>query len=284
MARGRRSRGLLILVTVIVVLLLAEGAVVAYVLVSPSANERLQGVATSVQRTWEGTAGHPGVRTRIASAFHQGYRHWITPLWEEPSTPPGNPEFTECVRCHPDYATKRKFNVYMNHPLHAELGLQCETCHPQNIHPNPPRPLESTCAECHDEVNRRQSCGMCHPPGSLPHFYMFGAPKQSVVQCDVCHPKNTFGNTHPSSKIHGTFTGVDRTQCLSCHQSSNCQNCHSVQHPSNWVQVHGKSTGLSGATSCTQCHTIEWCSDRCHAITSTNALPPRPLPSVGVKP
>jgi hypothetical protein len=283
MAGRNRSRRLLVLVTAIVVLLLAEGALVAYVLVSPSANDQLEGVAAVVQRTWEGTQGHPGVPTRIATTVHRGYQEWITPLWQAPQTPTGNPEFTACVTCHPDYAAKQRFNVYMDHPLHAQLGMECVTCHPQNIHPNPPRPLEKTCAECHD-VNQRESCGLCHPPASLPHFYLLGAPKQSVVQCDVCHPRNTFGNSHPDSKVHGTFTGVNKTQCLSCHQGTTCQSCHGQPHPSDWVQIHGRSTGLSGATTCTQCHTIEWCSDQCHAVTSTNALPPRPLPSVGVRP
>jgi hypothetical protein len=280
MTRRKRSRGLVILISVIVALLVAEAALVVFVFVSPGAKDELGGVAESVQRIWYGTEGDPGIRTRTARAAHEAYEDWIVPIWEDLEPPPLDPDFTACVECHPDYATQKKFNVYMDHPLHAELGMACETCHPQNPHPNPPRPQESACAECHDQVDDKEQCSYCHPPASLPHFYYFGAPKQSVVDCSVCHPKETFDVGKPTSKVVlGIFDGSDQQECLSCHQDSSCESCHGQPHPLGWVGLHSSTVLKSSATQCYACHLGTWCSDRCHA-----GVPPRPIPSVGVRP
>lgn len=285
MTRRRRSRGLVILVSVIVALLVAEAALVAFVFISPSAKEELGGVAESVQRIWVGTEDDPGIRTRSARAAHEAYEEWIVPLWRGPQPPPPDPEFTACVECHPDYATQRKFNVYMNHPLHAELGTACETCHPQNPHPNPPRPQERMCAECHDQVDDKDGCAYCHPPASLPHFYYFGAPRESVTDCDVCHPKDTFAARGSEPLVERpTLTGADEDVCLGCHEDTTCSRCHGEPHPPGWDTSHGTNVGYGGAMSCRNCHTATWCADRCHAVTDLNPFVPKPLPTLGVRP
>ena len=280
MTRRRRSRGLVIFITVIFALLLVEGVLVAFVFVSPSAKKDLGGVGETIQRVWSGTDDSPGLKTRSARAARDLYDDWVVPLWSDPKTPPLDPEFTACVECHEDYATQRKFSVYMDHPVHAELGVACETCHPQNPHPSPPHPQEAVCADCHDQVNNKDECGYCHPPASLPHFYALGAPRDSVVDCTVCHPKNTFGGATPTPKVSATdLTGGDRQTCLSCHQDTSCQRCHAQPHPITWINDHGPTVIATSSTSCYACHAGYWCSDRCHA-----AVPPKPLPSVGVRP
>ena len=285
MSPRKPSRGLLIVITVIFALLLIEGLLVAFVFVSPDAEDKLGGFAASVQRVWDGTEGTPGIRTRVATAFHRGYVDWVVPLWREPQMAQGEPEFTACVECHPDYAKQRKFSVYMDHPLHAQLGVACETCHPQNAHPNPPHPLEKTCAECHDEVHQKDSCSYCHPPASLPHFYLLGSPRQSVVECDVCHPKGSFDAGTPTAKVHmENFDGQDAGECLSCHERAGCESCHGTPHPSDWASTHGDSLLADSVAACYACHVGTWCSDRCHAVTPGSSIPPRPIPSVGVRP
>jgi len=280
--RGRK--GLIALVVVIFIVLLVEAAVVTAVFVSPTAGDKLEEVAASADRAWSGTEEEPGFRTRSARAADQAYEDWIVPLWKGPEPPLAQPEFTECVDCHPDYARERSFTVYMNHPVHAEIGLSCEDCHPQNPHPNPPRPTEAMCADCHAEVQDRESCGFCHPPGSLPHFYLLGAPRGAAVRCDVCHPQETFRTTATERQIDETFSGADEALCLSCHQDSTCSSCHASSHPPGFVESHGRSIGRSTTRSCTSCHTTDWCADRCHAVTPTNPFVPRPLPTPGVRP
>jgi hypothetical protein len=276
---------MVIVIVVIFVLLFIEGVLMAFVFVSPSAGEKLGDVKADIIRAWSGAEGQPGVRAKVASAFHRGYQDWIVPLWAEPRTPTGDPEFTACVDCHRDYATKRRFDVYMNHPLHAQLGIQCTTCHPQNAHPNPPHPLEKVCATCHEQVEQKDACGFCHPPASLPHFYLLGAPRGAIVECNVCHPKKTFDTGANVPLVHvGTFDGVDRGACLSCHEDATCAQCHAPGHPSDWVATHGQIVGQGGAVNCYACHSSTWCSDRCHAVTDTSPLVPRPLPPGKVRP
>jgi hypothetical protein len=274
-----------VVIVVIFGLLLLEGMLVAFVFVSPTGSQKLSDVVSSVSKAWNGTKDDPGFKTDVATTFHHGYQNWIVPLWSEPKTPAGNPEFTACVTCHKDYATERKFSVYMNHPLHAQLGVSCATCHPENAHPNPPHPLEKVCATCHEQVNEKSQCSLCHPPASLPHFYLMGAPRQGVVQCDVCHPKNSFGGQATTPQVQlGDFSGVDRGKCLSCHQEATCAGCHPSNHTADWATTHGPTVGQDNPTVCYTCHTTTWCADRCHSVTPTNPLVPRPIPTVGVRP
>lgn len=284
--KGRRSRRTVVLITVIMVVLLAEGALVAAVFISPKTGERLQGVVAAADRAWSGTKNSPGIRTRVARAFHGGYENWIAPLYSSPATPKGDTEFATCVNCHADYGSKRRFMaVFMNHPLHAQLGVACGTCHTANDHPDPVHPQEKVCATCHAEVQTQGKCGFCHPPASLPHFYLLGAPRQGVVECDVCHPKQSFQETTPTPKVHITdLTGTNRQICLSCHTTSTCNQCHGTPHPSNWVQDHGPIVGEGTGVDCYTCHVSTWCADRCHSVTPTNPLVPRPIPTVGVRP
>ncbi|MGZ8578153.1 MAG: hypothetical protein ACXWWX_01335 [Actinomycetota bacterium] len=283
--RRRRPRGLFLLVAVIVVVLLVEAAIVGAVFVSPTAERKLADVAASADRSWNGSGGEEGLRTRTARAATDVYREWIAPLWQGPEQPVASPEFTACVGCHMDYATQRRFTVYMNHPLHAEIGLACEACHPSSPHPNPPRPTEAVCADCHSEVEQRDSCGSCHPPGSLPHFYLLGAPRGAAVRCDVCHPKGAFQTTATEPQIPtSAFTGEDEQACLSCHEDSTCSRCHGEAHPADWLSTHGTGVGRDGATTCILCHTNNWCADRCHAVTQSFPFVPHPLPTPGVRP
>lgn len=281
----RGSRGLAVLVTIVLLLLLAEGALIAAVFVSPSMSERLEGVAASIERIWTGTEAEPGLRERVTQVARRTYEGWITPLWETPRPPELRPDFTACVDCHRNYATKRRFSVYMNHPLHAELGLACVDCHPETPHPSPPLPREAVCAECHPEVQDRKACGSCHPPGSLPHFYLLGAPRDAAVRCDVCHPKGAFEARGATPLVETTdLTGADRRTCLSCHEEAACARCHAEPHPSGWLDTHGASVGEDSPAQCLACHTSTWCADRCHAVSETRPFTPRPLPTPGVRP
>jgi hypothetical protein len=281
--RRRRRRGLAILIAFITLVLLAEAALVVAVFVSPSAGDKLEEVAASAERAWVGTDGEAGIRARTAETARRAYREWVQPLWRGPEPPAVEPEFTACVDCHPDYASQRSFGVYMNHPLHAEIGVRCKTCHPDNPHPNPPRPQEDVCADCHPEVQQSESCGFCHPPGSLPHFYLLGAPRDAAVRCDVCHPKGAFEAGAREPLVHDeSFSGTDPQTCRSCHEESTCTECHAVGHPSNWLDIHGLEVGYGGSTTCYRCHTGTWCGTACHSAGWSDL--PFPLPSVGVRP
>jgi len=285
--KPRRRRMVTVLIVVVFVALLAETALVIGVFVSPKAATSLREVAASIDRGWNGDEHAPGLRTRAARWVGDGYRSWIEPLWSGPNAPAAGEEFPACVTCHQDYASTRRFSsVYMNHPLHAQLDVACATCHPQNTHPDPPRPVEKACATCHDVTDRTQ-CATCHPPGSLPHFYLLGAPRQQAVECSVCHPSTSFFSKIATPKVSGTFTGKDPSFCLQCHASTagkapTCTSCHQPGHPPDWVSRHGYEAGEAGLNDCYTCHTGTWCGTRCHSVTSTNPTGKQPLPDLGV--
>ncbi len=83
MTRRRRSRGLVILIFAVVLLLLAEGALVAFVFISPNASKQLEGVGVTAQRVWEGSDGQPGLRGRAVETARTVYQRWVEPLWQE---------------------------------------------------------------------------------------------------------------------------------------------------------------------------------------------------------
>jgi hypothetical protein len=131
-------------------------------------------------------------------------------------------------------------------------------------------------------VDEQGSCGLCHPPASLPHFYLLGAPRDGLPDCVMCHPRGSFDTTADERLVDvGAFDGSHRKQCASCHADSACESCHAVAHPSDWLTTHGDDVAYGGPSDCGSCHTGTWCADRCHAVTSTNPLRPRPLPTGG---
>lgn len=284
--RRRRSRWIPVLIAAIVALLLAEVAVVVWVFVSPTSSEVLQGVVEDASDAWNGVDEQPGIRTRSATFVAEAYREWVRPLWAGGDPPRVDREFSECVECHPRYAATRNFgSVFMDHPLHAEIGVACETCHTQNAHPSPGRPAERVCETCHPEVDTKGECSTCHPPGALPHFYLLGAPRDAVVECQVCHPRGSFDTTADEALLDvGRFSGADAGEdCVTCHEDETCTSCHQEPvHPGGWIQDHPEES--LGNTTCVACHTTPWCADRCHAVSSTNPFRTRPLPNVGVNP
>lgn len=280
MSERRGNRGLAIVMSLVLLVVLAEGAIVAAVFIWPGAATRLEGVAQSVDRVWSGTEERPGIASKAGDAIEGFYRGWIRPLWASPERAAEPAEFAGCVSCHEDYAEKRRFgSVYMDHPAHAEIGVACADCHRVTAHPNPGSPEESTCAGCHQEVQEREGCGLCHPPASLPHFSMLGAPKQGPVECKTCHPKTPLpsGRAEPLVDV-GSFDGSQRGDCSSCHPRTTCEGCHTPGHPSNWISTHGIEVGRGGSATCDACHTPTWCADRCHAV-GIDGSQPRPLPA-----
>lgn len=283
MGKRRGNRGLAIVISLVLLLVLAEGVLVATVLIWPGAATRLEGVAGSVDRAWSGTEDEPGIAARAGDALGGFYRGWIRPLWASQERPGQPAEFAGCASCHEDYAEKRRFSsVYMNHPLHAEIGVACADCHRVTAHPNPGSPEEAVCAGCHQEVDERQGCGLCHAPASLPHFAMLGAPKQGPVDCRTCHPRTPLPSGRAERLVEvGTFDGSQPKACASCHPRTACEQCHAQEHPSGWIGSHGNDVGYTGPGACYTCHTSAWCADRCHATGQVHGSVPRPLPTAG---
>lgn len=280
---GRRlSRRVVWFVAAALVALLLEGILVVTALVSPATGSRIgrqvsRGVGAAV-RVWEGSNGSPGIPGRVAGAARTMWRDFFVPLWAVPSRPKAPSAFARCVSCHPDYGSLRRFaTTYMDHPRHAQLGLSCSACHTDVEHPDPAPPAEALCRRCHEEVDRAGACKLCHPPGSLPHFYSLGMPRGGPVICATCHRPASFpGASKPLVKLR-EMSGRDRSVCAPCHAADACERCHPSGHSPGWQAGHGATVRQGGQETCLSCHTGTWCADRCHA-TGTARPRRRPLP------
>lgn len=287
-AKKKGTRNLAILIAVIVLLVLAEVGILILTSVSPTATKTLSIKAQRIRESVVGTDTKPGIVERTDTALANFYQTDIVPLWKAPLAPEpgGNISFDDCIKCHPDYRKTIRFtHVYIDHNSHT--NVTCSKCHVMNQHPSPARPAEEVCAECHDQVNEAGKCDYCHPAGTLPHFYLLGAPRDAPIDCAVCHPSNTLTATG-SRQVHiGDFTGDPNTMCLQCHtddgqaavgQPPGCKYCHSSPgHPVDWVKIHS-SAALGLTSRCTRCHTNNWCAMRCHAAYGLSLPPLLPLP------
>lgn len=289
-----RKRGtvlLLIMAVVIVLLLIAEGILVTVVSVSPGASEALSERVEGLKRAWEGEDGEPGIPDRFKASMRDFYDNQIRPLWAMPEPDSVEPTFAKCRACHEDFESKVRFtHVYMDHPVHEQAGVSCAVCHTQVAHPNPLRPSEATCQSCHEEeVTQKGKCDMCHPPGSLPHFFLLGAPRDRSIECTTCHTEATFTDRKGERLVRPALYGQDPAKCLSCHQDSWCTNCHTKKrdedgvpvspHPDSWSRSHGPIGDLS-TVECARCHftVTTWCFYRCHGQTQWTSYPKQPMP------
>jgi hypothetical protein len=281
-SRGPRSRRwLLRLLLGLFLLLVVEVVVVATVLVSPGARDAVSANVGRALEAWEGDEELASLPARASARLRDAYEGWIEPLYAVPAVSEATDTFGGCVSCHEDIATERRFgDLYMDHPVHAELGVRCATCHVDVAHPSPPAPEEGVCADCHaEDVQTGGDCTLCHAPGALPHFLLLGAPRDGVVACETCHtPGSLEGATAREHVAVGPFDGSSQEECASCHKPATCDSCHEPGHPADWSTAHAPAVDETGTQACIDCHTGSWCADSCHAVTPTTPLRPRPLP------
>jgi hypothetical protein len=99
-------------------------------------------------------------------------------------------------------------------------------------------------------------CFNCHGQAAQP---------RASAECSVCHVKDMDlkPDTHKTGawrqKEHGVAAKTDRQQCVMCHKSQFCDNCHGLEmpHPLGWAR--GASGHAAVATKdrkvCEKCHT-----------------------------
>jgi nitrate/TMAO reductase-like tetraheme cytochrome c subunit len=172
-----------------------------------------------------------------------------------------------CLKCH-DLSRKITvhFGTIINHAEHARRNGSCISCHYWTAHPPPnadrPVLLMARCFTCHGRT-----------PGA-----------KAPGTCTTCHPKSF--DLRPQSHLtgdwlalHGKVALAVRQQCVMCHETTFCDNCHKLPmpHPATWVRGNpGHSTvGAKSPQICAQCHTgtPDLCS-MCHHQGSTPAATP----------
>ena len=256
-------------VVLIVILVVLEAALVGAVVLVPDARQSLTQAAVDAGAVWSGSETRAGNFAVLGDAVEEFYQTWLRPLGGPPPVETAPAEFGGCVECHSSYASKTRFStVLMDHPLHAELGVPCATCHTDVAHPLPLPPSEDVCTECHDETTRAgdpAACALCHPAGRLTHYQIAGLRGSAAVDCNTCHLPGTLGGEALGELIeHHRFDGADSAICVECHEPSDCAACHSADHPDDWITQHGPDVAYSSQASCNRCHSSQWCTGACH--------------------
>jgi hypothetical protein len=261
------------LLLIVFLMILIEGIFVGAIFFNPDFRQQ----AGESGAAWFGDDETEGYAGRLNEGIGSWFRNWVVPLWTtaEPEQTV-EPAFAKCGSCHTDYSLQSKFgDLYMDHTAHEQIGLDCGTCHTDLAHPDPLPPLEDVCADCHEDVATGGDCTLCHAPASIPHYSIFGANRVGLVDCGTCHLPGTLTGSNPHPLVEDlAFDGNDHELCLTCHQERSCQQCHSAEHPPEWVDVHGASVGPRGPIECSTCHTLKFCADACHAgRAGTHPLP-----------
>lgn len=262
------------LIALVVILVLAEAALVAAVLVDPDVARTVSNTGADIVEAWTGDEEADGIFASYGGAASDAFSTWVRPLWKGPTPGVPDPEFSDCLGCHADYAERpRSRSIYIDHPLHATLGIGCRGCHTDIVHPNPLPPTEKTCATCHAEVDSPSECQLCHVPGTLAHYEQMGMPRDGFVDCATCHLPGRF-STSTSGHLaeHGSFDGTSPDECSSCHTTEWCGRCHGSQHGEDWLGVHGQSVSYEGQSQCIRCHSSVSCA-ACHSGESKKPLP-----------
>jgi hypothetical protein len=187
---------------------------------------------------------------------------------------------------------------------------RCHDALPQPSRPETPIVKMSACLSCHEHQAQYDAgqCSTCHedlarhpiqPASLLPHRGDFvrqhsDAARSSGATCGTCHEQTFCTDCHNASKAplvelrrperveqrfihrndfvsrHMIEARIDQTQCLRCHGTGFCQNCHEQQnltptgdnprnpHPPGWANAgnadgHGKAA-RADVTSCASCH------------------------------
>lgn len=183
----------------------------------------------------------------------------------------------QCVFCHPTIERDSP-DLIFSHDPHLRRDYQCVACHEEFPHLLGRRdiPTMLSCYRCHSLIHASQGevaaeeCALCHPPA----FEL--VPATHTVEF--------------IAREHAEPAGEAMPECMMCHASTLCAECHSGQREledgtlseqvvpddhltAEWVVEHG-GIYLGGQGACSICHSSESC-QRCH-------ITPMPHPTTWV--
>ncbi|MBS3956090.1 MAG: NapC/NirT family cytochrome c [Clostridiales bacterium] len=216
-----------------------------------------------------------------------------------------------CLRCHRAVTdgTITVGYIRVNHAQIATGDSRCVDCHNQVGHPGvvtPARePQMSICMHCHDGVQARAECAVCHTrdvgDGARPAERTF--PAQHAIDiawnyCYGCHdesreclPCHGVTMPHPPDWIadrqvvsHGRAAAFTNKQvCWRCHYSAAgpftqgdefCGRCHRIQVHGRDEDVYWSHRRFEAASCVGFCHTARKCTSACHEYRSATTAPP----------
>jgi len=201
------------------------------------------------------------------------------------------PSSQKCNACHaerfdavdpPKPASPR---IRFSHRKHAARNMGCAVCHGlvterNDATGNEQLPLMSRCLRCHSVrpgafSNAGSDCRLCH------------LSKAGVIQTRFREgrllPSNSLGPIEHGGDWtyrHGDAAMNQGPLCLTCHQESECVNCHNGRlrprniHPSDWLRLHGIAARQEGSA-CNCCHRSQSECLTCHLRVGLSPAGPR---------
>ena len=200
-----------------------------------------------------------------------------------------------CARCHEESEVPgkseeevEKFTAEAERDLSA---LTCKECHlDPEIHLSDPsntvsvETLEEQCITCHDkhgskeeaeEVEDIETCRFCHAPA---WYFSDDLVGQAFIDKEKTQRFLVNREVHKRDLDTVTFSfpsfeGEKREFCMNCHKRfSFCNDCHKVVKGSHankteFVQTHGQKIVVTrewATTQCWECHSGNWCVNKCH--------------------
>jgi len=165
--------------------------------------------------------------------FYHPYSTMLSRLKAERERREKELAFKKCLSCHKDLFKRTALrSIYIDHLVHKRKGVSCEKCHIEIKHPQPPRPKERLCLDCHQKVGAPDKCKDCHAPGSIFHSAIVAPEKTAQFM----------GERVLISLVPPGFERGRSEACGKCHEIKNfCDRCHLVFHKDdpNWRPTHG---------------------------------------------
>ena len=198
-----------------------------------------------------------------------------------------------CVRCHKPKKRSESKGRIMDHKTHADIDLNCKTCHNRVSHEDAPRytPLSKEGRPepyFADYMTMRKGCWRCHKKGGIfiaangkeiPGPYTIGK-AVALTDCGICHARyerEQFSKDveevwrrhvqQPPWKqgvIHGQRARKSNfAVCKTCHDpKKRCTVCHqgiTMPHKDNWVAAteHGRTAKATNKKPCRMCHDLK---------------------------
>ncbi len=165
-------------------------------------------------------------------------------------------------------------NLKMNHKIHLDKGITCETCHGTLkdvtlATRDNALPVMGTCLQCHDGRTAPSECRTCHltrPDGRLQTTL---STPDGLVQLQPMGRYRNDAHDDAWLKNHATSAKNDEAYCATCHEEKYCLKCHNgvskpmKVHPNNWTIIH-PAAARRNDPSCSSCHRAQsFCLD-CH--------------------
>lgn len=206
-----------------------------------------------------------GIQSDYSKYFYDGRLQPITRPELQSLTFEKIVTLSQCRPCHTDLNASKPEGLIFDHWVHFGKGVKCSTCHQGLIHSK------------QQEIKRptMQFCFSCH---GLKHSSQGAVATQD---CRKCHTSSF--NLKPSShnvnwvNVHKKEVKKSLFKCLTCHQKTFCQNCHSSSQfkqrakpdqilPASKQRTRHEKAHIQKGKNCSLCHDYSTFCRKCHDV------------------